>query len=61
MPEYLFTETKQIIYEFEIIAESEEEARQKYKRIDDSEKEVNSSRTTAFSIAVNYPDWGLED
>jgi hypothetical protein len=55
MPEYRFFETKQIVYDTLVIADSEEEARQKYDEIDDSEKGFNDSDTIRLHVCQPVP------
>jgi hypothetical protein len=55
MPEYHFYETKQIVYEALIVANSEKDARKKYQEIDDSEKDVNDSDTIKITVCKCAP------
>lgn len=51
MPEYHFTETKKVVYELSVLADSEEEARKIYEEIDDLDKDVNDSDTISLKVS----------
>jgi len=55
MPQFHFYETKQIVYEALITAESEEKAKEKFAEMDDDDKSINDSETTNLRIYKYVP------